>query len=256
MNLLLSIIAAGVSLSLFINPLNLTHASGNGSMSLTPSITGTPGQIITTPVMINTSGQNITGADISLQFDKTVLELTNIVIYPENSSLKDFLPVDFSTSPPVFAKTQIINSAKTTGIIEFSAITIGPTDVFNGVLDKSQPLASLQFKVLSNSPTSVIFNHTPNSTTDSNLVGPGEVEILSAVTNMNVNQPNQPVTYPESTPTPKPGDTDNDNDVDIFDYNNLLTNFGKTGSGVSGDFDTNNKVDIFDYNILLTNYGK
>lgn len=53
----------------------------------------------------------------------------------------------------------------------------------------------------------------------------------------------------------KPGDLDGDNGVDIFDYNILLTDFGKTGS-IPADIDKSGKVDIFDYNILLTNFGK
>lgn len=55
----------------------------------------------------------------------------------------------------------------------------------------------------------------------------------------------------------KPGDVDHNNSVDIFDYNSLLTNFGKKNqSGVSGDLDNDGDVDIFDFNILLTNFGK
>jgi hypothetical protein len=57
-------------------------------------------------------------------------------------------------------------------------------------------------------------------------------------------------------PTSKPGDINGDGLVNIFDYNLLLTNFGKTGTGIQGDVDGNNKVDIFDYNILLGNFGK
>ena len=53
----------------------------------------------------------------------------------------------------------------------------------------------------------------------------------------------------------KPGDTDSDGDVDIFDYNNLLSQFGQTTSGLSADFDSDGDVDIFDYNTLLTNFG-
>ncbi len=53
----------------------------------------------------------------------------------------------------------------------------------------------------------------------------------------------------------KLGDLDVDNDVDIFDYNILLTDFGKTGTSPA-DIDKNGKVDIFDYNTLLTNFGK
>lgn len=58
------------------------------------------------------------------------------------------------------------------------------------------------------------------------------------------------------SPSPKPGDIDGNTKVDIFDYNILLTNFGKTGTGLQGDLDNNQKVDVFDYNILLTNFGK
>lgn len=66
-----------------------------------------------------------------------------------------------------------------------------------------------------------------------------------------------PILSPSPVASPnKPGDVDGNNKVDIFDYNILLTNFGKTGSGVPGDLDKNGKVDIFDYNILLTNFGK
>lgn len=67
------------------------------------------------------------------------------------------------------------------------------------------------------------------------------------------------VTTPQASPSPSPtkqGDIDKDGDVDIFDYNVLLTDFGKTGSGLLGDINRDNKVDIFDYNILLTNLGK
>jgi hypothetical protein len=66
-----------------------------------------------------------------------------------------------------------------------------------------------------------------------------------------------PSASPSPSPSPlKPGDLDGNNKVDIFDYNILLTNFGKTGTGILGDLDNSGKVNIFDYNILLTNFGK
>lgn len=77
--------------------------------------------------------------------------------------------------------------------------------------------------------------------------------------------PPPPSPSPSASPSPalspspspaKPGDIDGNNKVDIFDYNILLTNFGKTGSGIQGDFDNNGKVDIFDFNTLLSNFGK
>lgn len=61
--------------------------------------------------------------------------------------------------------------------------------------------------------------------------------------------------YGLNQPAPKVGDLNNDQKVDIFDYNILLTNFGKSGVDLAGDIDNSGKVDIFDYNSLLTNFG-
>ena len=51
-----------------------------------------------------------------------------------------------------------------------------------------------------------------------------------------------------------------DNKVDIWDYNQMLTDLGKSGTGLIADIEqfgnSLNKVDIFDYNLLLTNFGK
>jgi hypothetical protein len=58
------------------------------------------------------------------------------------------------------------------------------------------------------------------------------------------------------TPTALPGDLNSDGKVDNSDYTILVSNFGKTGSGVVGDIDGNGKVDIFDYNLLVVNFGK
>ncbi len=67
-----------------------------------------------------------------------------------------------------------------------------------------------------------------------------------------------PTPLPTNTPIPagKVGDIDGNGKVDIFDYNILVTNFGKSGSGIQGDIDGNGKVDIFDYNLLVGNFGK
>ena len=52
------------------------------------------------------------------------------------------------------------------------------------------------------------------------------------------------------------GDIDLNGKVDIFDYNILLSDFGKTTPGLGSDIDGNGKVDIFDFNVLLGNFGK
>lgn len=66
-----------------------------------------------------------------------------------------------------------------------------------------------------------------------------------------------PTVIPSPVPSPsaKIGDIDGNGKIDIFDYNILLTNFNKTGTGIQGDINNSGKVDIFDYNLLLTNFG-
>lgn len=50
------------------------------------------------------------------------------------------------------------------------------------------------------------------------------------------------------------GDTDGDSDIDIFDFNRLVSDFGKSGS--PADFNRNGTVDVFDFNTIITNFGK
>lgn len=81
-----------------------------------------------------------------------------------------------------------------------------------------------------------------------------------------------PTTLPISSVSPNPspsqpppsvapsalkiGDLDGNGKVDIFDFNTILSNFGRTGSNIPSDLDGNGKVDIFDFNTLLSNFGE
>ena len=91
-----------------------------------------------------------------------------------------------------------------------------------------------------------------------NLCQPGTTPVPSSTTAASA----QPSVIPTPTPSPaaspsgKPGDIDGNNRVDIFDYNTLLTNFGRNGTNLPGDFDRNGRVDIFDLNTLLSNFGQ
>jgi hypothetical protein len=44
--------------------------------------------------------------------------------------------------------------------------------------------------------------------------------------------------------------------VDIFDFNQLVTQFGDTGPDIVSDINKDQVVNIFDFNILLTNFGR
>ena len=52
------------------------------------------------------------------------------------------------------------------------------------------------------------------------------------------------------------GDATGDSKVDVLDFNTLLVQWGKTGTGLTADFDGNGSVDIFDFNLLLINWTK
>ena len=66
-----------------------------------------------------------------------------------------------------------------------------------------------------------------------------------------------PITTPIPSPTSPPlfGDLVKNGMVNIFDYNNLIGNFGNSTCGNVADIDGNCRVDIFDYNILVGNFG-
>jgi hypothetical protein len=102
----------------------------------------------------------------------------------------------------------------------------------------------------------------PNFSTKYAIPGNYQVKVTDggpvSTCNVTITGPTTTTPTPTKTPTPspKPGDIDGNGKVDIFDYNILLTDFGKSGSNLSSDLDKNGKVDIFDYNILLSNFGK
>jgi spore coat protein CotH len=54
------------------------------------------------------------------------------------------------------------------------------------------------------------------------------------------------------------GDLDGNHVIDIYDYNQLIADYGRTGSPgfIPADIDANGVVNIYDYNILLTNFGQ
>jgi len=78
--------------------------------------------------------------------------------------------------------------------------------------------------------------------------------------NLSINPPYNVDVYKSALGVSKSlsGDITGDNKVDIADYNQLVSDFGKTGSAgwIAADINKDGKVDIFDYNILVRNFGK
>lgn len=65
-----------------------------------------------------------------------------------------------------------------------------------------------------------------------------------------------PVTTPASplSAAAQKVDANKDGKIDIFDFNALMINWGKTGTGNSADFNSDGKIDIFDFNLLMINW--
>lgn len=53
-----------------------------------------------------------------------------------------------------------------------------------------------------------------------------------------------------------PGDTNGDDVVNFFDLNNVLSQFGSSGGGLTGDVNGDGVVDFIDLNALLSNFGR
>jgi hypothetical protein len=63
------------------------------------------------------------------------------------------------------------------------------------------------------------------------------------------------ITLSSTAVTHHPGDTNNDQVIDLTDLNNVLNNFGSTGSGIYGDDNADGVVDLTDLNAVLNNFG-
>ncbi len=51
-------------------------------------------------------------------------------------------------------------------------------------------------------------------------------------------------------------DANKDNKIDVLDFNTLMVNWEKAGTGNIADFNSDGKVDIFDFNSLMINWTK
>lgn len=147
----------------------------------TATLAFSPTQINTSPgdtfqilILLNTGNQLIVGTDVVVKFDETNLTLRDIT-QPPHPILKTFVPI--VASGTAFDKTEVINTANSTGDLRFGVVTYdletGNADVtFSGAMN---PLATLTFKVKANSSTETIkpitFHYVNTlSVNDSNVV--------------------------------------------------------------------------------------
>ena len=160
--------------------------------------------------------------------------------------------------------------APTNAFMRFSAIGRVEYSLDNGSswqIAPKQPSSTLQNNTYHYEHLTSYFVPIPAGTTtakfrfsqDSWYQGPYQAKDFTI---WSLNAPSPPSTAPSTQPSPSPalrksGDVDGNDVINIFDYNEVLTNFGKiTGFNILTDFDNNGAIDIFDYNEVLTNFGK
>ncbi len=209
-----------------------------------------------------------------VSLDVKITPATNIVSATELYFRYDPARVELLSIVPSSAFSAILSAASINNATGQASITVG-TPPLSPVKDPTS-VATISFRTkTAGSPTTVTFTSATKVAAlneKGNVVSsltPATIAILlptptptpiPTVTPTPTPRPTvtptpTPTATPTPTPTPLPGDLDRDGDVDIYDYNILVTNFGRTGTNVA-DIDGNGKVDIFDYNIIVTNFGK
>ncbi len=175
-------------------------------------------------------------ASVYASKDSATNALKIMIINKQPSTAYDAVFSLANFNPGSTAKVYRYSQADTTKIIQVADMTLNGTS-----LSAQVPAYSITLFVV---PVLAVISPTP------------------APTLLPTSSPTpSPVSSHSPSPSPaasaKPGDIDGNNKVDIFDYNQLLTDFGAhSGLALRSDIDKNGKVDIFDYNLLLTNFGK
>jgi chitodextrinase len=131
----------------------------------------TVGGILTVQIQVNTESGMSDGIDIRyLNFNPSLLQVID-----ENTSV-----AGVQITPGALMPNTATNSAdNTAGRVLFSQVPAGGTTFTNTA---SQTLATVRFSVLAAGTATLTFNHTPGSTTDSNVASGGS-DLLTSVTN-------------------------------------------------------------------------
>lgn len=128
------------------------------------------GDTFTVTVRLDTQGASIDGVDLRyLNFNSTLLQVRDA-----NASQ----PGTQITADNLMPITAVNSADNTGGKILFSQLAAGGTK-YKG----SGILATISFKAIAPGTAALTFNHTPKSTTDSNVAASGGDDLLTAVIN-------------------------------------------------------------------------
>jgi hypothetical protein len=215
------ILSLGLPLVLF----GLVKISSAATLTLTPASGAyTANDTFTVNVNVNTSGQTVDGVDLYyLRYNPAILEVQD-----SNGTLSGIQISPGSLLPQTLSNT--VDAA--TGRITFSQVTTGGT-TYNG----SGVLATITFKAKANGTSSVAFDFTLGSTSDTNVAG-GGTDRLTSVSNASftVTGGSDPTPPPPPPPPPTPPGTpiivrpDHYPTGTIFKYANNATVYIKEGT--------------------------
>lgn len=141
----------------------ITYAAASATLALSPSTSSIAnGQTFEVAIVLNTTGVNTSGTDISLRFDKDKLNIVDI----RNGTIYD-----------QYVGKNINN---TTGIATISGLASSSDSLFTG----TGTFATITFRAVGTGTAAVTFNHTPGNKNDTNVANfDTQEEALGSVTN-------------------------------------------------------------------------
>lgn len=214
------------------------------NLSMTPNTGNIPfGQAFNVNVSLVNADHNLSGVDLTIKYDKEILELAS-----------------FSASPALSSKLiNRVNSAD--GTLRYTAVETGET-----AKQSTYNLGSITFVGKKDGAGAVAFSQTqitaigipvqiPNNNNDTAVytIGTGQGVTDSSSLSPQPTKPNdKPTKLPPKKPT-TPGDANGDKIVDIRDYNIWRDEFLRRNRSIlpktNADFNNDRKVDLLDFAI-------
>lgn len=213
-----------------------TPPSPSVTLSLSsPTVSLTPNETYPTSLSINSGSNRITGVDITLTFDPTLLSITGF------------------TPTPLFNNELIKTVDNTNGALRYSAVdTVGNTPSGTAVL------GIITFKAGTNEGTSATNFQNIQITTLGQVEPISNINAIPSTFTIAMPTPTPiptttPTPAPTTTPTPTPlpleGDVNGDGSIDILDFNIWRNEFIGISTTKQSDLNKDGKIDLVDFSI-------
>jgi len=164
------------------------------------------GETFPLDIILDPGGQTVVGVDVILNFDKTLLEIINLV--PALDDFETFAPVQGNGSPDL---EDMKSEANTTGKLEFGAVSFNwGSGEIGGVSTIINPLMTIAFRAKAAGEDTITFGFDGlGQTTDSNVIAISGEEVVDILQDISGNTTAVTIfggatvtPTPELTPTP------------------------------------------------------